>query len=158
MKLLSPKLLTLIFASTLPACMSTGATSSATCPQERNTELAPAQIAARQNPLPVTPENMNSGKALYQDSVKPVTCRECHGKLGNGDGPMASMFEPPPRNFDCELTMSAIPDGQLYWIIKDGSIGTSMPAFDKLNDTQIWQLVMYIRSFANKASLTQASN
>jgi hypothetical protein len=33
-----------------------------------------------------------------------------------------------------------------------------MPAFDKLNDTQIWQLVMYIRHFAKQASLTQASN
>jgi mono/diheme cytochrome c family protein len=153
-------LLTLICATTLTmsACMSTGATSSAACPQLRNTELAPAQIAAKQNPLPVTADNISSGKDLYQSSAKPVACKECHGKLGDGNGPMSSMFEPPPRNFTCALTMSTIPDGQLYWIIKDGSIGTSMPAFDKLNDTQIWQLVMYIRHFAKQASLTQASN
>jgi mono/diheme cytochrome c family protein len=152
-------LLTLICASTLTlsACMSTGATSSSACPQLRNTELAPAYIAAKQNPLPVTAGNIDSGKDLYQSSAKPVSCKECHGKRGDGDGSMASMFEPPPRNFTCDLTMASIPDGQLYWIIKDGSIGTSMPAFDKLNETQIWQLVMYIRHFAKQASLTQTS-
>jgi len=161
MKLLSRNLLlTALCANTLilSSCMSTGATSSAACPQVRNTELAPARIAAKQNPLPITPDNINSGKALYQGSVKPVACKECHGKRGDGAGPMASMFEPPPRNFVCGLTMSTIPDGQLYWIIKDGSIGTSMPAFDKLSDTQIWQLVMYIRHFAKPEPLTQASS
>lgn len=161
MKFLSRNLLlTFICASTLTlaGCISTGATSSAACPQARDTELAPAQIAARQNPLHVTPVNIASGKDLYQSSAKPVACKACHGKRGDGDGPMASMFEPPPRNFTCALTMSSIPDGQLYWIIKDGSIGTSMPAFDKLNDTQIWQLVMYIRSFNKSAPPTQASN
>jgi mono/diheme cytochrome c family protein len=135
--------------------MGAGATGSATCPQLRDTELAPAQIAAKQNPLPVTADNIDSGKALYQSSAKPLACKECHGRRGDGDGPMASMFEPPPRNFTCALTMSSIPDGQLYWIIKGGSIGTSMPAFDKLSDTQIWQLVMYIRRFAKQPSLTR---
>ncbi len=149
---------TLICASTLilSACMGTGAASSVACPQLRNTELAPAQIAAKQNPLPITADNINSGKSLFQSSAKPVACKECHGKRGDGNGPMASMFEPPPRNFTCALTMSTIPDGQLYWVIKNGSIGTSMPAFDKLTDTQIWQLVMYIRRFNKQVSLTQA--
>ncbi|NIP99686.1 MAG: cytochrome C, partial [Nitrospinaceae bacterium] len=41
-----------------------------------------------------------------------------------------------------------IPDGQMFWIIKNGSPGTRMPAFGNLSDEQIWQLVLYIRQFA----------
>jgi mono/diheme cytochrome c family protein len=44
--------------------------------------------------------------------------------------------------------MNDIPDGQLFWIIRNGSKGTAMPAFKDLKDEQIWHLILYIRSFA----------
>ncbi len=117
------------------------------CPQPRETEYAPAAIAALTNPLEQNEDNLEAGEDLYEGDVKPVACEACHGEDGDGDGQMARMFSPPPRNFSCAPTMAEIADGQLYWIIKNGSIGTSMPAFDKLSDEQIWQLVMYLRSF-----------
>ena len=47
-----------------------------------------------------------------------------------------------------EAMMKDIPDGQLFWIIKNGSPGTGMMAFSGLPDEQVWQLVQYIRSLA----------
>jgi mono/diheme cytochrome c family protein len=131
----------------LTACMGSNISSATACPQLRDTELASAYIAAKQNPLSATPENIRSGEDLFQGSAQPVACAQCHGKRGDATGPMAKMFNPAPRNFTCTSTMASIPDGQLYWIIKNGSIGTSMPAFSELNDDQIWQLILYIRSF-----------
>jgi mono/diheme cytochrome c family protein len=119
------------------------------CPQPRDTEYAPAAIAGKVNPLTINQANLAAGEQLYNGNVKPVACVECHGDRGDGNGVMAGMFSPPPRNFTCVETVASIPDGQFYWIIKNGSVGTSMPAFDKLTDEQIWQLIIYIRQFAD---------
>jgi len=45
--------------------------------------------------------------------------------------------------------MNKIPDGQLYWVIKNGSKGTGMMGFKALSEDQIWQVVSYIRQFSN---------
>jgi hypothetical protein len=44
--------------------------------------------------------------------------------------------------------MKNIPDGQLFWVIKNGSKGTGMMGFKMLSDDQIWQLVSYKRKLA----------
>jgi len=39
-------------------------------------------------------------------------------------------------------------DGQLFWVIQNGSRGTAMPAHKFfLDKEQIWQLILYIRKF-----------
>jgi len=116
------------------------------CPQIRNTEYAPARIAALNNPLSNNKQAIENGETLFNHIPESVSCSECHGRYGDGNGAMASMFSPAPRNFTCSITMSTLPDGQLYWIIKNGSVGTSMPAFNKLSDQNIWQLVAYVRT------------
>lgn len=127
------------------------------CPQQRTTEMAPAVTASKLNPLVVNGDNLKAGKELFLSDAKPLACAECHGDRGDGNGPMAYMFEPRPRNFTCADDISTLPDGQLYWIIKNGSIGTSMPAFDKLSDGEIWQLTLYIRSLSQTSSKKQNS-
>lgn len=109
--------------------------------------MAPAASASMLNPLLTNEENRDAGEDLYHSSAEPLACVECHGDKGDGNGRMANMFEPSPRNFTCSTLMTGLSDGQLFWIIKNGSIGTSMPAFDKLSDEQIWQLTIYLRSF-----------
>jgi mono/diheme cytochrome c family protein len=44
--------------------------------------------------------------------------------------------------------MKDISDGQLFWIIKNGSLGTGMMPFSGLPDEQVWQLIHYVRSLA----------
>jgi mono/diheme cytochrome c family protein len=117
------------------------------CPQPRFTGKAPEAIYALPNPLGHGPENIAAGRRLYEKDVKPA-CQMCHGIRGDGRGPLATQFDPPPRNFACAQTVRGIPDGQLFWIIQNGSPGTSMPSFHVLPEDQTWQLVLYLRELA----------
>lgn len=123
------------------------------CPQPRFTEKAPPPIYDLKNPLPNTPSAIKTGAELFHTTSANVPCATCHGEKGDGRSAMARMFDPPPRNFCCAKTIDGVPDGQLFWIIKNGSPGTSMPAFGHLPDEQIWQLVHYIRKLASEATL-----
>ncbi len=118
------------------------------CPQPRFTEKAPPEIYNLQNPLKETPENIKKGKLLFQVKAKPLPCKQCHGIIGDGNGPMARGFSPPPRNFTCTKTINGVPDGQLFWIIKEGSPGTGMLSYKKLSDEKIWKIILYIRQLA----------
>lgn len=119
------------------------------CVQKRKTPQAPANIYEQTNPLEATPENISAGEQLYNKGAKPLACAKCHGTNGDGKGEMSAGMTPNPRNFACKAMMQDIPDGQLFWVIKNGSKGTGMMGFKTLNDNQIWQLVSYIRQFAN---------
>mgnify|MGYP000137811185 CR=1 FL=1 len=118
------------------------------CIQKRKTPKAPSNIYKQTNPLDATPENIAAGKELYQKKAKPLACAQCHGTNGKGSGKMAKGMQPKPRNFACQAMMKDIPDGQLFWIIKNGAKGTGMMGFKMLKDDQIWQLVSYIRKLA----------
>ena len=119
----------------------------AQCPQPRFTGKAPDAIYALPNPLPKESANIAAGRRLYEKEASPA-CQVCHGIKGDGMGPLAAQFDPRPRNFACKETVNGIPDGQLFWIVQNGSPGTSMPAFHSLPDREIWQIVMYLRELA----------
>ena len=120
----------------------------AECPQPRFTGKAPAGLYASENPLSANRSNRKAGRELYEELSDP-SCVVCHGAEGEGNGQLATQFDPPPRNFACAQTIEGIPDGQLFWIIKNGSPGTAMPNFDYLSDEEIWQLVWYLRSMTD---------
>jgi len=121
------------------------------CPQPRFTGKAPADIYGLSNPLTVNAETLAAGERLYRGKSGSTSCATCHGEKGDGKGILASQFDPRPRNFACAQTVKDIPDGQLFWIVSNGSPGTAMPpvrAFGKITDEEIWQIVAYIRQFA----------
>lgn len=118
------------------------------CPQKRNTRQAPSGRLNSKNPLEKSPENIARGEMLYYKEARPTACGLCHGVRGNGNGKLAPGLEPPPRNFTCSPTMKEISDGQLFWIIGNGSRGTAMPAHkNTLSEKEIWQLIHFIRKF-----------
>ena len=117
------------------------------CPQTRKTPTAPQNFLSLQNPLPLNAKNLKSGEKLFQEKAKPIACKFCHGTTGNGEGDPDFVSTPSARNFTCAATMDKLPDGQLFWIIKNGSKNTSMFSFSDLSDNQIWKLVHYIRVF-----------
>ncbi|QPJ62328.1 MAG: c-type cytochrome [Candidatus Nitronauta litoralis] len=119
------------------------------CPQTRGTIQAPAPFAKMSNPIPPTTENIKTGKRLFHKDVKPFPCEICHGFKGDGFGVIFQRMKPYPRDFTCYQTMNDVPDGQLFWIIKNGSHGTRMKAFEKLEDLQVWQIIHYLRKFAD---------
>ena len=118
------------------------------CPQNRKTKTAPGGYLKKINPLLPTKENIQKGRNLFVKDTKPTACKLCHGMRGNGNGSLAKGMEPPPRNFTCGKTMKGLLDGQLFWVIRNGSKGTAMPAHKfSLSTEQIWQLILYIRRF-----------
>ena len=117
------------------------------CPQPRFTGKAPDDFYNRSNPLAASPEQIVAGRRLYEKEASP-TCQICHGVKGDGKGPLATQFDPRPRNFACAQTVNGIPDGQLFWIVRYGSPGTSMPGFKPLSDEQIWLIILYLRNLA----------
>ncbi len=123
---------------------------SSICPQPRKTVTAPDEYLKLKNPLEATPQNILAGKTLFQIDAKPSACRICHGISGDGLGILFRQVQPKPRNFTCIHTMDDLPDGQLFWIIQNGSPGTAMPSFSYLADDQVWQLILYLRSFSEK--------
>jgi mono/diheme cytochrome c family protein len=118
------------------------------CIQPRKTAKAPDEFLSKTNALPVSEGARQAGKTLFLKTAQPVACAMCHGDQGNGQGFMGAALVPPPRNFTCSAMMKNIPDGQLFWIIKNGSPGTGMMSFAGLPDEQVWQLIHYIRSLA----------
>jgi mono/diheme cytochrome c family protein len=95
----------------------------------RKTKKAPSKYLLKKTPLFANAKNIEQGKSLYQTDSQPTACKMCHGVRGNGNGPLARGLEPAPRYFTCEEIMKSLPDGQLFWVIKNGSKGTAIPAF-----------------------------
>jgi mono/diheme cytochrome c family protein len=118
------------------------------CPQPRFTGKAPEPYYSRKNPLPAD-RDLGAAEKLFKGEVQgKLGCAPCHGVGGGGDGVLASQFSPRPRNFRCAETIKDVPDGQLFWIIRFGSPGASMPAHKGFSDEQIWELVSYLRQLA----------
>ena len=141
----------LTIAAALLSCTMAGAQASPAvgdCPQPRFTGKAPAPIYERSNPLPTTVEHLSAGERRYLGTPEHESCALCHGRKGDGKGALARQYDPPPRNFTCAKTINDVPDGQLFWIIRNGSPGTAMPPHANLSDEQTWQLVHHLRQLA----------
>jgi len=117
------------------------------CPQQRSTYKAPDEVYTLANPHRPTPAGVAVGRRLYEKDANPA-CEMCHGIKGDGRGPLETQFLPRPRNFTCGMMLDEIPDGQLFWIIQNGSPDTSMPAYKKLSDAQIWRIILYLRTLS----------
>jgi mono/diheme cytochrome c family protein len=105
---------------------------------------APEDAKKVRNPFKVTPEGLRTAAQLYQQN-----CMICHGKTGEGNGPGAKALPQKPANFTDAKLMSKASDGELFWKIGTGR--APMPTWQvQLTDTQRWELVNYIRTFARR--------
>ncbi|MGZ8366930.1 MAG: c-type cytochrome, partial [Nitrospira sp.] len=99
------------------------------------------------SPITVTPDVIAKGKDLYEGKG---TCANCHGQTGEGDGAGGLLLTPGPRNFtNCKFHKKRN-DGELFWVLKNGSPGTGMPALVKggiLTEEEAWSIIAYERTF-----------
>jgi mono/diheme cytochrome c family protein len=108
-----------------------------------------ADAKAMKNPLQATPENIAKGKAIFEGKG---TCFTCHGLSGKGDGDAGKALDPSPRNFTNPKFHELRTDGEMFWVIKNGSAGTGMISYNPamINDEEAWQAILYERSFKGK--------
>ena len=114
--------------------------------------VPPDQIEAARavtNPLPASDEMIAKGKALFEGKA---FCKTCHGPDGKGLGAdiaPGSLKGPLPRNFTDKKWQAIRTDGELFWILKNGSKGTAMAPFVPLilTEEEAWQVLRYVRSF-----------
>lgn len=103
-----------------------------------------ARARKLKNPVPATDEAIAAGMQLYGKH-----CQKCHGENGDGKGEKAAELSVAPSDFTDAQKMRSLTDGELYWQITYGRL--PMPAFaDKVSEEGRWQLVDYIRIFAQK--------
>jgi mono/diheme cytochrome c family protein len=104
------------------------------------------EAAKLKNPVAASPESIAAGKAAFTKN-----CRFCHGNDAKGNGPMAPQGTHPSDLTDAKWDRGSS-DGEIFTVIRDGA----GPKFDmkgykgKLTDTDIWNVVNYLRSIGTR--------
>jgi mono/diheme cytochrome c family protein len=98
---------------------------------------APAEAAAKLNPLAGKPDAAAGGKKLFLRN-----CAECHGKDGTG------LVEKHAADLHLPVVQEQ-PDGALFWKMSNGNPDRGMPSFSRLPENQRWQVVLYLRELGN---------
>jgi mono/diheme cytochrome c family protein len=104
----------------------------------------PAATRALLNPLPPSALNIADGSQSYQ-----LYCSGCHGTDGTGRRGRPALDT---------ARVHGETDGEIYWILHNGSKGHGMPAWRSLGDQDLWQLVVYLRTLATPASSARSGN
>jgi mono/diheme cytochrome c family protein len=105
------------------------------------------------NPLTRSPQVINQGQQIYQQS-----CALCHGVDGHGQTNLGQGMYPPAM----DLTSPHVQhwnDAQMYWIIENGVRLTGMPSWKEvLSPEDSWKLVVYVHALPdlNAAPSTKA--
>lgn len=113
--------------------------------EDFKTPVAPEEFLKMANPLPPDAEAVKEAAGIYEKK-----CSKCHGDKGDGKGSATKELDVKPRNYTDKSVMEKLPDGQLFWIIANGSDpeATEMTGYKKkLSEEQMWALVHYIRTF-----------
>ncbi|HSG05170.1 MAG TPA: c-type cytochrome [Nitrospiria bacterium] len=78
---------------------------------------------AEKNPYAGDAEAIAEGKSIFEGKG---TCFTCHGMTGGGDGEAGAALDPLPRDFTNAKFQDCKSDGEMVWVIKNGSPGTGM--------------------------------
>lgn len=100
--------------------------------------VAPADAAAKKNPLAGNTEALAGGKKLFMRH-----CVECHNEDGTGLQDAANLTLP---------SVQKQSDGSIFWKITNGNVKAGMPPFARLSDTERWQVVSYVRTLKEDSS------
>ncbi len=116
-------------------------------PRVPEPELAAAR--ALKNPMKRTPATIALGQGLYRGKG---FCVACHGRDGRGitDVDPSLLKGALPTNFTDIEWQTARSDGELLWVLKNGSRGTAMASFipSVLSEREGWTLIHYLRALA----------
>jgi mono/diheme cytochrome c family protein len=98
------------------------------------------------NPVAATPESVASGRRTYRRM-----CALCHGPEGKGDGGGAGGGGV-PADLTAARWRYGGSDGDLFSVIHDGTSADMQGYAEQLSDTEIWNLINYIRTLGPSRS------
>ncbi len=110
--------------------------------------VAPTPPAVQtKNPVKPTAESQAKAKSIYQ-----IDCALCHADNGSGKTDLASSMELTMDDWTDPKTLANKQDWELFGIIRNGK--GKMPPEDpgRATDTEVWNLIIYIRSFSKAAA------
>jgi predicted CXXCH cytochrome family protein len=110
-------------------------------------ESVPAAVRAQINPLGSDPADITAGRDLFRQK-----CETCHAYDGSGKTEIGAGEYPRPPALH-SMNIAAMPDGEVFYHIRNGIRNTGMPAWS-MPDANIWQLVAYLRNLPKVASLS----
>ena len=95
------------------------------------------------NPFSTSIKNIEEGSKVYFGKG---LCVKCHGV--NGKGIKVSGHS--PRDFTDAKWQDVRTDGEMMWVLKNGSPGTSMPirVGKAISEEEAWKVILFIRTFA----------
>ena len=100
------------------------------------------KAAAVKNPVQPTPKSIAAGRQKYNGA-----CRQCHGPMGHGDGPLAPKNPSPADLTDSEWKFGSS-DGEIFALIANGVGGDSEMKGHRseMTATDMWNIVNFLRS------------
>ena len=99
----------------------------------------PAGDHQRTNPYEGQPDAIAAGRNIFEEH-----CAKCHGQNAEG-------IKKRPSLRTARVQQQAT-EGDLHWLLVNGSMKKGMPSWAKLPDPQLWQLVSYLRSLREAPS------
>ena len=133
----------LVIAASVPLMGRSGQQGSPAPAMAPPESAAPTPQAGAKNPVKPTAESQAKAKGTYQ-----LDCAMCHGDNGNGHTDLAKSMNLTIDDWTNPATLASKTDSELFNTIRNGK-GT-MPPEDvgRANDTQVWNLIIYIRAFS----------
>jgi mono/diheme cytochrome c family protein len=106
--------------------------------------VPPAAAVPAVNPVKPTAESQAKAKKMYG-----YDCAMCHGEKGDGKGDLVADMKLTLKDYADPATLKDLSDGDIFNIIKNGK-GQMTGEGDRAKPDDIWNLVIYVRSFAKK--------
>lgn len=104
----------------------------------------PEEAVKRTNPVKATAFGLAHAKKVFG-----YNCAMCHGKTGDGHGDLADDMKLTLKDWRDLAALKEMTDGELFYIISKGR--GKMPSGDQqMKPEEIWTMVHYVRSFAEK--------
>ncbi len=98
---------------------------------------------------PIEPRVPPNERTVYEGKG---SCFRCHGLSGKGDGANSALSKPSPRDFTNPKFHRNRTDGEMFWVLKNGIVGTGMVPFigGPITEEEAWYVILYVRSFEGK--------
>ncbi|MFZ0800660.1 MAG: c-type cytochrome [Terriglobales bacterium] len=93
----------------------------------------PASDHQKTNPYRAQPDAIAAGRNIFEEH-----CSKCHGENAEGRKKRPSLRS--------QRVQQQATEGDLHWLLVNGSMKKGMPSWAKLPDPQLWQLIAYLKS------------